>query len=703
MSTTNNDRRGLVSSQRLVKAWVFALLASATALVVYAQQPVNIANTPAVSQSGTWNITNISGTVSLPTGAATAAKQPALGTAGSASADVITIQGIASMTAVKVDGTGGTFPSTQSGNWSVRAQDGAGNALTSNSTTYSAKFALDANILGTKGTAFTTAGFIDIKGADGDVFVRQATASNLKVEPAGNVASAATDSGNPLKIGGKYNSSAITLTDGQRGDLQLDASGYVKVNVAAGGASGGTSSSFNSAFPSTGTAVGASDGTNMKPIKVDGSGNLLTSCSNCSGSGASAADEAAFTAGTTSFAPSGGFYQTTATSNALTNGQGGWMQLTAQRALFTNLRNASGTEIGTSGAPLQVDLANTSANATALKVNVASGGIASGAIASGAIASGAVASGAVASGAFASGALASGSISDGADVTLGAKADARSTATDTTAVTIMQVLKEISFMLQTPAALPNNQSTNIAQWGGTTVVNGGVAGIVAVGGNVANAVTATANPVPVGGVFTTSPTTLTTGQTATLQFTAAQNAKIDLTTVAGTALSTNVGAAGTGTPRVVDVASGTTGSAVPTQAGYIGAQDASANLIGDVVCTSSKIYDASTSGNTELVAISGSKHVYVCGWEVLSGGTVNVSLVAGTGTACASAASGATSTGTTGASAALTPAWQLTAQTGKVSPYPTHGWLIDAGSANALCIKTSGAVAVQAQVFYSQR
>jgi hypothetical protein len=39
----------------------------------------------------------------LPTGAATAAKQPALGTAGTASADVITVQGIASMTPIVVD------------------------------------------------------------------------------------------------------------------------------------------------------------------------------------------------------------------------------------------------------------------------------------------------------------------------------------------------------------------------------------------------------------------------------------------------------------------------------------------------------------------------------------------------------------------------------------------------------------------------
>jgi hypothetical protein len=65
----------------------------------------------------------------LPSGASTAAKQPALGTAGTASSDVITIQGIASMTAVKVDGSavtqpvsnGGTFAvqATQSGSWNV--------------------------------------------------------------------------------------------------------------------------------------------------------------------------------------------------------------------------------------------------------------------------------------------------------------------------------------------------------------------------------------------------------------------------------------------------------------------------------------------------------------------------------------------------------------------------------------------------------
>jgi hypothetical protein len=117
---------------------------------------LTVSGTVAATQSGTWNITNVSGTVSLPTGAATettlatlsteatlllvesavdgikallggtlavsaaslplptgastAAKQPALGTAGTASTDVLTVQGIASMTALTVDGSAVTQP-----------------------------------------------------------------------------------------------------------------------------------------------------------------------------------------------------------------------------------------------------------------------------------------------------------------------------------------------------------------------------------------------------------------------------------------------------------------------------------------------------------------------------------------------------------------------------------------------------------------
>jgi hypothetical protein len=81
--------------------------------------PVTTASGLPVAQQGTWTVTANAGTgtlavsaasLPLPSGASTAAKQAALGTAGTASADVLTIQGIASMTAVKVDGSAVTQP-----------------------------------------------------------------------------------------------------------------------------------------------------------------------------------------------------------------------------------------------------------------------------------------------------------------------------------------------------------------------------------------------------------------------------------------------------------------------------------------------------------------------------------------------------------------------------------------------------------------
>lgn len=85
---------------------------------------------------------------------------------------------------------------------------------------------------------------------------------------------------------------------------------------------------------------------------VDGSGNLLVSPV-----GITVTDEAAFTAGTSTFSTIGGFFQTTATSNALTNGQSGQAQMTANRALMINLRTAAGAEIGTAAAPVGANTA----------------------------------------------------------------------------------------------------------------------------------------------------------------------------------------------------------------------------------------------------------------------------------------------------------------------------------------------------------
>lgn len=66
--------------------------------------------------------------------------------------------------------------------------------------------------------------------ADGDYIARSAdTKGNTVV--VGNVASGATDAGNPQKTGGAYRSTQPTLTDGQRGDTQVDTRANTKVTL----------------------------------------------------------------------------------------------------------------------------------------------------------------------------------------------------------------------------------------------------------------------------------------------------------------------------------------------------------------------------------------------------------------------------------------------------------------------------------------
>lgn len=118
----------------------------------------------------------------LPSGASTAAKQPALGTAGSASADVISVQGVASMTALKVDGSAVTQPVSGT----VTANAGSGTlavslaSVPSHAVTNAGTFAVQATIAA-GATAIAKAE--DVASADADVgvpamAVRKATPAN---------------------------------------------------------------------------------------------------------------------------------------------------------------------------------------------------------------------------------------------------------------------------------------------------------------------------------------------------------------------------------------------------------------------------------------------------------------------------------------------------------------------------------------------
>ena len=94
------------------------------------------------------------------------------------------------------------------------------------------------------GVTQPVSGTVTANAGTGNFTVIQGTASSLKVEPAGNVASGATDSGNPLKVGGVYNSTLPTLTNGQRGDVQLSSKGQLQ-NVLMDAAGNGRGANVN--------------------------------------------------------------------------------------------------------------------------------------------------------------------------------------------------------------------------------------------------------------------------------------------------------------------------------------------------------------------------------------------------------------------------------------------------------------------------
>lgn len=281
------------------------------------------------------------------------------GTAGSASGGVLTVQGSASGTAIPVTLTSttvtGTVAVTQSGAWSLSANQSVNIAqingvtpLMGNGVTGTGSQRVT---IASDNTAFAVNATLQASSATAIGTVNPTTAANWGI---GTSTQNSASVANGTLILGQFNTTPTTITTGNMSPFQMDNAGNLLVNVKVGGGTGGTSSTFGAAFPGTGTAVGMTQGGNMVALSGTG-GSLNVNITGGAGSGGTAsADGVTFVAGTTQMTPAGCFFQTTATSNPLTTGLGGWIQCTAQRAAFTNLRNASGTEIGTSAAELFV-------------------------------------------------------------------------------------------------------------------------------------------------------------------------------------------------------------------------------------------------------------------------------------------------------------------------------------------------------------
>lgn len=131
--------------------------------------------------------------------------------------------------------------------------------------------------------------------------------------------------------------------------------------------------------------------------------------------------------------------------------------------------------------------------------------------------------------------------------------------------------------------------------------------------------------------------------------------------------------------------------------GVNGAVPAGTNTIGNVGSDpssgkgtpSSVAINVSTATTTQLVALSGSTKIYVTSFDVIAGGTGNITFEYGTGVNCA--------TGTT----ALTGAYNLAAQAG-IAKGDGTGAVLVVPAGNALCVLTSAAVQMSGSVSYQQ-
>ena len=268
------------------------------------------------------------------------------GTAGSAVGGIVTVQGVTSMTPLLASLN--TSPSLANGNGVVLANS-AGSAIDATHGSYNNLLQGNAVVSATNGT------YANVLTGNAAV-----SASNPLLAQLSN-GTVALDATHGTYVNNLQGNAVLSATNGMftnvlQGNAVLSATNGLYTNLLQANAVIGTSNPLSTAIVASGGAITAT-GT-----------NLNVQCANCSGSGVSAADGASWTVNSSLLAPSGGVYQTTVTSNPLTAGTEGTWQLTHYRAGMVDWYNASGTEMGTSGSPVQVSLANTGSNATAVAV-----------------------------------------------------------------------------------------------------------------------------------------------------------------------------------------------------------------------------------------------------------------------------------------------------------------------------------------------
>lgn len=111
---------------------------------------------------------------------------------------------------------------------------------------------------------------------------------------------------------------------------------------------------------------------------------------------------------------------------------------------------------------------------------------------------------------------------------------------------------------------------------------------------------------------------------------------------------------------------------------------------GPIYCQSTAKYDAAAAASLRLVTGISGNSIYICGYTLAAAAANNLSISTGTGTNCG--------TGTT----VITPVWQFAAA-GNLTIEGAFWKGLLVPPLTDVCITSSGAVASQAVIFYSQQ
>lgn len=183
----------------------------------------------------------------------------------------------------------------------------------------------------------------------GTFAVQAAQSGSWSATVTGAAAENAAASGNPVLVGGRYDSSARTLGTGDAGALAVNASGQLLVEIAAGAGSGGTAAADDADFTAASTSgtpvMGAyqssptavTDG-DLGIVGITANRELKVSVTSYADS---QTDDAAFTPGTDSVAMVGALFDDTAT-DTVDEGDGGALRMTNRRALYTTFETPAG-------------------------------------------------------------------------------------------------------------------------------------------------------------------------------------------------------------------------------------------------------------------------------------------------------------------------------------------------------------------------